>query len=116
MNWVRATVWAIGLAAVVGIVAAMIAVNRPAGQDPKVDGPALEARVVRIGTIPSRWQMDKVLVVASTPDGRTGQGVLALARLNKLDCKVGDPVSAHMVGSVLVVDALTCGTARSLSQ
>jgi hypothetical protein len=100
------------LAAAIGAVIYMLAlkawsVARPF--NPKVGGPALQARVVRFGTIPSRWQAHQVLVIAATPDGRTGEGVIARARLNELDCKIGSPMDAHLEGPVLVVDASTCG-------
>lgn len=53
-----------------------------------------------------------MIVVASTPDGRTGHGVLSSARAQELECKVGSPVSARMAGSLMIVDALTCGKGR----
>jgi hypothetical protein len=106
MSWMKIAATAAGVAIV-----ACLLLFRMVTQVPT--GPAalqtFSAKVVRFGGIPSKWQADKIIVVASTPDGRTGQGVLASARVQELDCKIGSPVSAHMAGSVMIVDALTCG-------
>lgn len=108
MRWVRAVILALGVCAGVYLLALRtMTVVQPV--NPDASGQVVQARVVRFGTIPSKWRAHQVIVVASTPNGRTGQGVIALARLNERDCKVGAPVSAHMEGSVLVADALTCG-------
>ena len=71
--------------------------------------PSFPAKVVRFGGIQSKWQADKIIVIASTTDGRTGQGVLSQERAQELGCKLGSPVDAHLEGSLMVVDALTCG-------
>lgn len=112
MKWVRVTKWTLGI----GLAAYVVAVAGLWATRPRVDGPIVEARVVRFGTNPSRWRPDWVTVVASTPDGLTGHDDLPAERLDELDCKVGDAVDARMVGSTLVVDARTCGKARTASQ
>ena len=76
---------------------------------PGAKTPSFPAKVVRFGGIPSKWQADKIIVIASTTDGRTGQGVLSQQRAQELGCKLGSPVDAHLEGSLMVVDALTCG-------
>lgn len=102
----------LGVAALL-VVMAMLQAGLPLGPNRKPKSAAFEARVVRFGSLPNpRWTSDKLIVVATTVDGRTGQGVIATARLDQLGCKVGDPVSAHMEGAVMVVDALSCN--RSL--
>lgn len=80
-----------------------------------MEGPIVEAHVVRFGANASRWRPTWVTVVASTPNGIIGHDGLSFEQLNKLECKVGDPVDAQMVGSTLVVNARTCGKARGVS-
>lgn len=110
MSWMKTMAITAGVAVVAGVLLFKTITQVPTGP---VAGPTFSAKVVRFGGIPSKWQADKIIVVASTPDGRTGQGVLAAARVQELGCKVGSPVSAHMAGSVKIVDALTCGKGRA---
>ena len=111
MSWGRRAAWGLvtlGVASLL-IVLAMLQAGWSLGLTKHASPKSFEARVVRFGSLPNpKWTSDKIVVVASTADGRTGQGVIATARRDQLGCKVGDPVSAHMVGSVMVVDALTC--------
>jgi hypothetical protein len=108
MKWVQATKWVLGIGVVVCLVAiAALWIARPTSV-----GPSIEARVVRFGTNPSRWRPERVTVVASTANGITGHGDLSMDQLEALHCKVGDTVTAHMVGSVLVVDAASCGKSK----
>ncbi len=68
-----------------------------------------EAKVVGFGSLPNpRWTSDRLIVLATTDNGRKGQGVIATARLDALGCRVGSPVSAHMEGPIMIVDALSC--------
>ena len=77
--------------------------------DQQIKSEPFQARVVRFGTFGNpKSTYDKLILVARSADGRTGQGVISTARLDELGCKVGDSVSAHMEGPVMIVDTLTC--------
>jgi hypothetical protein len=108
VNWVQVAKWVAGIAvAVVGI-----ALAAPWAAKPPPKGLVVEAHVVRFGNNASRWRPDLIWVVASTPDGRTGEGAISIDELNRLGCKVGDPVKARVAGPGLVVDATSCGKAQ----
>ena len=103
---------ALGIAALL-VAMAMHQAGMPLWPNKQPKAAPFEARVVRFGSLPNpRWTSYRLILVAATVDGRTGQGVISTARLDHLRCKVGSPVSAHMEGHVMVVDVLTCN--RSL--
>lgn len=110
MNWLKIAAITVSIA-VLGCV--LLFSTMAQGPNEPVAGLTFPAKVVRFGGIPSKWQADKIIVVASTPDGRTGQGVIASAQAQQLGCKVGSPVRAHMAGGLMIVDALTCGEGRA---
>ena len=105
MGWVYKAKWALGAGGI--LIALTLLVGWADGR--RVEGPIVEARVTHFGTNPSRWHPDRMTVVAATPDGKVGHGMLTLDQIEALDCKAGSPVDARMVGAVLVVDAATCG-------
>ena len=115
MERLRRFVWGLLLAALVLVPVGWVTVirtrslaqDRPVQNRPPAAG-SFQARVVRFGTVEGRWQANRLIVVASTVDGRTGEGMISTTLIDRLDCKVGDPVSAHMAGPVMVVDPLTC--------
>ncbi|HEY0014209.1 MAG TPA: hypothetical protein VGB79_15305 [Allosphingosinicella sp.] len=92
------------------------AVNVPGGfaGASEATGATLKAKVVRLGvSASSEWKQPHQVVVAdATENGRSGQGVIARQRLIERNCEIGSPVDAHMQGSMLVIDALTCGEQR----
>ena len=106
MNW-NDKITAIAGMAIIACVLLFQAMYRLPVSD--AEAPSFPAKVVRFGGIPSKWLSDKIIVVASTTDGRTGQGVLSQQRAKELGCKLGSPVDAHLEGALMVVDALTCG-------
>lgn len=107
MKWVPSTKWLLGVAGA-ACVAAIAGLGVLA---PRVEGPVVTARVVGFGNNPSRFRPDVISIVAATPDGRSGEGVLTIDQLNELDCKIGDPVAARVVGAGLAINARSCGKA-----
>jgi hypothetical protein len=109
MTWVRVTKWVLGI-----FISATLALTFVSMSKPLPEGRQITARVVRFGTTPSRFRATMVRVVAKAPDGRMGYDVVPWQKLRELNCKVGDPVDAEIVGISLVVDARTCGKAKEL--
>ena len=113
MKWLGV---ALVIVATCAIILFQAAVNVPGGfaGASEATGPIVKARVVRLGvSASSEWnQPHQVVVVAATEDGRSGQGTIARQRLIERNCRIGSPVDAHVQGSMLVIDALTCGEQR----
>lgn len=80
---------------------------------PPLQGKKVEAKVIRFGSNPSRWSTNWITVIAATPDGLEGQGSLSRDMMDALDCRVGDPVAARLVGVTLQIDPNTCGKASA---
>lgn len=78
-----------------------------------IHDPTVPAKIVRIDAVPLRYHGGKRLIVAATPDGRRGFGVLASAEIRRLDCNVGDAVRVGSEGAKLVIKTYQCGKGTS---
>lgn len=110
MKWLPELQWLLGGALGILIFArtASLWISAPPHQ-----GKRIEAKVIRFGSNPSRWNTNWITVIAATPDGLEGEGSLSRDMMDALDCRVGDPVAARLVGVTLQIDPNTCGKAST---